>query len=102
MKQYQLSALREAGKAYVEFLRTTQMSVGIYRLAVGDEDTQSPHTEEEVYFVVSGRARLRARDDDRTVGPGDILFVSPNEPHRFHDIEENLELLVVFSPPEQR
>ena len=100
MKPYQLSVLREAGEAYVEFLRTAHMSAGVYRLAMGEKDRQSPHNEEEVYFVVSGRARFEADDNDRAVGPGDILYVPPKEPHRFFDIEEDLELLVVFSPPE--
>ena len=107
MKQYQLSVMREAGEAYLEFLRTAHMSAGVYRLAMGEEDRQSPHNEEEVYFVVSGRARFEAEDNDRAVGPGDILFVPPKEPHHvapkaphpFYDIEEDLELLVVFSPP---
>ena len=100
MKQYQLSVLREAGETYVEFLRTAHMSAGVYRLAMGEVDRQSPHNEEEVYFVVSGRARFEADDNDRAVGPGDILYVPPKESHRFFDIEEDLELLVVFSPPE--
>jgi hypothetical protein len=29
---------------------------------------------------------------------GDILFVAAKEPHRFHEIIEDLELLVLFAP----
>ena len=31
---------------------------------------------------------------------GDLLYVPAREPHRFHSIEEELLLLVVFAPPE--
>jgi mannose-6-phosphate isomerase-like protein (cupin superfamily) len=66
----------------------------------GGTDGQSPHTEDEIYFVVSGRARFRAGDEDRAVTAGDTLFVAAGLPHRFHDIEEDLTLLVVFGPAE--
>jgi mannose-6-phosphate isomerase-like protein (cupin superfamily) len=34
------------------------------------------------------------------VAAGDVLFVPMKEPHRFHDIREDLELLVFFAPAE--
>jgi mannose-6-phosphate isomerase-like protein (cupin superfamily) len=85
---------------YAEFLRVPSMSAGIYRLAAGSSDPQVPHNEDEVYYVISGRARLRAGDDSEPVGPGTIAFVPAREPHRFEDIEEDLEVLVFFAPAE--
>ena len=64
----------------------------------GGTDSQSPHTEDEVYHVLSGRARFRAGDEERAVAHGDTLFVAAGLPHRFHSIEEELILLVVFAP----
>ncbi len=32
--------------------------------------------------------------------PGSLVFVAATVPHRFHDIVERLELLVVFGPAE--
>lgn len=97
----QLRAAREVeGRLYHEFLRVPAMSVGFYRLAAGGVDPQSPHAEDEVYVVVGGRARVTVGDAERQVGPGDTIFVPATVPHRFHDIAEDLELIVCFAPPE--
>jgi len=101
---YQLDAvLREhgaSGRAYHEFIRTHDLSVGIYVLPAGGEDAQTPHTEDEVYYVVSGRSRMRVGDRDHAVQAGSIVFVGADVEHRFHDIEEQLVLLVAFGPAE--
>jgi mannose-6-phosphate isomerase-like protein (cupin superfamily) len=94
------SDLRDGAELYIEFLRRESMSAGIYRLTAGTSDEQSPHNEDEIYFIVSGRGRLRAGDESHAVGPGTIAFVPAREPHRFEDIEEDLEVLVFFAPAE--
>lgn len=85
---------------YIEFLRRPSMSAGVYRLTAGSTDPQSPHSEDEIYFVISGRAHLRAGDDRQPVSAGAIAFVPAHEPHAFEDIEEDLQVLVVFAPAE--
>jgi mannose-6-phosphate isomerase-like protein (cupin superfamily) len=91
---------KESGKLYREFLRVPSMSAGLYVLAAGAADPQSPHREDEMYYVVRGRARFRAGDEDREISSGDILFVAKNVEHRFHDITEELAVLVFFAPAE--
>jgi len=91
---------RAAGTPYLEFLRAPDLSFGLYVLEAGAVDAQSPHTEDEVYVVMSGRGRLRMGDDDVAVGPGSVMFVAAAVEHRFHDIEERLEILVAFGPAE--
>ena len=59
-----------------------------------------PHTEDEVYYVIRGRARFQAGAEDCAVEGGAVLFVAAGVEHRFHDIEEDLETLVFFAPPE--
>ena len=59
----------------------------------------SPHTEDEIYYVVSGAARIQVGEDDREIAPGSVIFVETGEQHRFHSITETLTLLVVFAPP---
>jgi len=92
---------RRGPSRYVEFLRVPAMSAGVYVLPKGARDPQRPHLEDEVYYVVRGRGRFRQAAEDREVGPGDVLFVAAQEPHRFHAIAEELVLLVVFAPAEQ-
>ena len=85
---------------YIEFLRRSSMSAGVYRLAAGATDPQTPHNEDEIYFVISGRARLQTGDETFPVEAGTIAFVPALEPHSFVDIDEDLEVLVVFAPAE--
>ncbi len=104
MEAYDLADLRAAraasGRLYHEFIRTHDLSVGLYELPAGATDPQGPHTEDEVYQVVSGRARITVGDEDRAVGPGSVLFVAADAVHRFHDITEDLVVLVFFGPAE--
>ena len=87
-----------SGKQHLEILRRDDLSVGIYVLPRAADDTQSPHSEDELYYVISGRGRFKAGEADRGVSTGDTLFVAAQLPHRFHSIEEELVLLVVFAP----
>jgi mannose-6-phosphate isomerase-like protein (cupin superfamily) len=89
-----------SGKPYLEFLSVPDLSVGVYVLAAGQPDLQSPHTEDEVYYVVSGRGRITVGAEVRDVQPGSIVFVGTAVPHRFHHITEDLTLLVAFGPAE--
>jgi mannose-6-phosphate isomerase-like protein (cupin superfamily) len=85
---------------YVEQLRVADLSVGSYSIPAGGVDDQTPHTEDEVYVVAAGRARLTSASGDAPVGPGDVIFVPAGEAHRFVEVEEDLALLVVFAPAE--
>ncbi len=88
------------GAPYLEFLRSASLSVGLYELAAGSPDPQSPHTEDEVYVVLRGRATIRVADDRRPVEPGSVVYVAAGVEHRFVDIVEDLAVVVLFAPPE--
>jgi mannose-6-phosphate isomerase-like protein (cupin superfamily) len=95
------SERRSAGARYREFLRVADLSAGLYVLEAGAPDPQSPHTEDELYHVVSGRGRITVGDETREVRDGSLVFVAARVPHRFHDITERLVVLVVFGPAEE-
>jgi mannose-6-phosphate isomerase-like protein (cupin superfamily) len=90
----------ERGKPYREFLRVPAMSAGLYVLAVGATDRQKPHREDEVYYVLRGRARFKAGPEDHEVSAGSVIFVAAEVEHRFYDIIEELAVLVLFAPAE--
>jgi mannose-6-phosphate isomerase-like protein (cupin superfamily) len=90
----------ESGRAYREFLRVPSMSAGLYVLPAGAVDRQKPHREDEIYYVLRGRARIKAGPEDREVSVGSMIFVAAEVGHRFYDIEEELVVLVMFSPAE--
>ena len=85
---------------YLEFLRVPDLSVGLYQLSVGEADPQSPHEEDEVYYVISGRAQIQVGDEVRPVQAGSIVYVATEVPHKFVNIEEDLQILVFFAPAE--
>jgi len=94
----ELVARLKAGEhRWLPFLEREALSSGIYRLPKGGVDGQSPHADDEVYHVLAGRARLTAGEETFAVEPGSIVYVAAGVEHRFHDIEEDLEVLVFFS-----
>jgi mannose-6-phosphate isomerase-like protein (cupin superfamily) len=89
------------GKLYLEFLRVPAMSAGVYVLPKGGTDRQKPHREDEMYYVVRGRARMKIGNEDAEVKTGSVIFVEAEAEHRFYDIQEELEVLVFFAPAEK-
>ena len=104
MQAYELKQLitqnTDSNKAYLEFLKVPDLSMGLYTLPAGGVDPQSPHTEDEVYYVVSGKAKIQVADENRDVQAGSIVYVAKNVEHRFHSIEQDLTVLVFFAPAE--
>jgi mannose-6-phosphate isomerase-like protein (cupin superfamily) len=97
-----LIAKHEAcGGRYLEFLRVPALSMGLYVLPAGGTDPQRPHSEDELYYVVSGRGRIQVGDEDRAVAAGTLLLVPAGVEHRFHEILEQLTILVFFAPAEK-
>jgi len=89
---------------YIEFLRVPAFSVGIYVLDAGATDPQKPHTEDEVYYIAGGKAKMRTDSEGEAktfdVNPGTIIFVPAQVHHSFYDISERLSVLVFFGPAE--
>jgi mannose-6-phosphate isomerase-like protein (cupin superfamily) len=90
----------QKGKRYLEFLRVPAMSAGVYVLPSNGTDPQSPHHEDELYYVVRGRARMKAGSEERVVHEGSVIFVPAEVEHHFYDIAEELVVLVLFAPAE--
>jgi mannose-6-phosphate isomerase-like protein (cupin superfamily) len=94
-----LARLDPGGHDFAEFFRSSTLSLSVARWPAGSVDDQEPHTEDEVYYVVAGRARLSVADADVAVGAGSIAYVAAGVNHRFHDIDEALEVIVFWAPP---
>ena len=96
--------LASSKEPYVEFLRVPSMSVGMYVLDAGASDQQKPHSEDEVYYVAGGQAKMRTGSDGNArtfeVGPGTIIFVPARLQHSFCEISERLSVVVFFAPAE--
>jgi mannose-6-phosphate isomerase-like protein (cupin superfamily) len=103
MENFQLPRLfaeRPAGHNYFELIRVPAMSAGLYVLQPGEPDRQAPHREDELYYVIGGKAMIRVGKEDQPVGPGSAIFVAAGVEHNFHSITAELRVLVVFAPAE--
>lgn len=89
--------MEESGRPWLPFLKVPTLSTGIYTLKVGATDRQQPHDQDEVYYVLKGKAKFEAGGEKSHVEEGSILFVKAEVPHRFYEIEQDLQVLVFFS-----
>jgi mannose-6-phosphate isomerase-like protein (cupin superfamily) len=90
---------RPGEHTYVDFLRKEVLSLGMSVWPAGGEDAQEPHTEDEVYVVMAGRGAIHVASEDRPVKPGSVVYVGAGVRHRFHSVEEDLHVLVLWAPP---
>lgn len=91
-----------SGDSYVQFLNEGSLSLGLYVLPAGSVDSQLPHAEDEVYYVVEGRGVIDVAGERREVKPGSMIFVAKHIEHRFVDIEADLSIVVFFAPEHSR
>lgn len=74
------------------------LTVEIY--APRGADPQTPHTRDEVYVVMSGSGWFINGPDRHRFGPGDVLFVPANVPHRFEEFTDDFALWAIFCSPQ--
>jgi mannose-6-phosphate isomerase-like protein (cupin superfamily) len=92
-----LDDYRVTGEPWHEFLRVPTVRAGLYVLPAGGWDAQTPHEEDEVYYVIRGAATFQAGSERWPVSAGSVIFVPARQEHRFADISEELTVLVMFA-----
>ena len=95
-----LKVQQNSGRLYHEFLRVPDLSAGLYVLPAGGTDPQQPHGEDEMYYIIRGKGKFSYAGQDVDVSAGSVLYVPKQVEHRFHSIEEELQILVFFAPQE--
>lgn len=85
------------GERFVQALAHGSMSVELY--APVGRDPQSPHSQDELYFPVSGEATLRIGHCTHAATPGTVFFVPAGVEHRFETFSEDFSTWVVFWGP---
>ena len=83
---------------WIVHLSSDDLSLGTYCIPAGGLDDQTPHTEDEIYVVRSGRATLNTDSGTAEIAPGSVIFVPVGETHTFTDVTEDLALVVIFAP----
>lgn len=93
-----LSDLEDSKEDYfVDFLNTKSFEAGIIRLHRDQEDTQSTHSVDEIYYVIEGEGLIRIGGKNYEVRKGKIVFVPASTEHRFHGNKGDLIVLYVFA-----
>ncbi len=93
----ELLARAETGRVrFHEFLRTPSLSCSVYHIPAGSKEMESAHEEDELYFVLEGRGRLRIEEEEHIVEKGTLMYVHAASEHTFFDIEEDLTALAFF------
>lgn len=87
----------KSNSSYLKFLDVKSMSMGLYELPKDAVDKQQPHSLDESYYIISGKAILKVGEDEIPVKEGSTVFVKAQVPHSFVNIEEDLRILVFFS-----
>jgi mannose-6-phosphate isomerase-like protein (cupin superfamily) len=79
-------------------LRHGTMKLGLY--APVNEDTQTPHKQDELYIVASGNGEFVKNGERRRFGPHDAIFVEAGVEHRFENFSADFQAWVIFWGPE--
>ncbi len=82
---------------WVDFIKVRHLEAGVLRLYPGEEDTQSPHDADELYFVVEGTGFVSLGKESRPVKRGSVLFVPAQMPHQFYGNRDTLVVLYIFA-----
>lgn len=85
---------------YHTFINRENLAVGILRLAPGQEDDQSPHESDEVYYIVRGDGFLNIAGKDYAISEAKVYFVGKNIEHKFHGNTKELVVLYFFGGPD--
>jgi len=86
------------GQRSLAVLRHGSMTVRLY--APRGTDAQTPHDQDEVYVVVSGRGWFVNGAERHGFEPGAVLFVPAGVAHRFEDFSPDFATWVVFYGPD--
>lgn len=91
-----LAKVKPGSVRFHEFLRTPSLSCSVYHIPSGSKEMESAHEEDELYFVLEGRGRLRVEGEDQTVEQGTLMYVHAACDHTFFDVEEDLTVIAFF------
>ncbi|AIC15308.1 cupin domain-containing protein [Nitrososphaera viennensis] len=82
---------------WVDFIKVRHLEAGVLRLYPGEEDTQTPHDADELYFVAEGSGFISMGKESKAVKKGSVLFVPAHMPHHFYGNKDTLVVLYMFA-----
>ena len=95
-----LEKIKNNNSYFQTFINKDSLAAGVLVLKPGEEDTQTPHDSDEVYYVISGNGFLKIKDKDYKVSKDKLFFVAKDVEHCFHGNTEELKVLYFFGGPD--
>ncbi len=72
----------------------TNVAMRIFQIPPGKHSREEEHPSDHCVYILKGRCRVLMGDTTHEVQAGDVVWIAPNEHHRFDNIgEETLEFL---------
>jgi len=95
-----LEKIKNNNSYFQTFINKDSLAAGVLVLKPGEEDTQTPHDSDEVYYVISGNGFLKIKDKDYKVSKDKLFFVARDMEHCFHGNTKELKVLYFFGGPD--
>ena len=95
-----LEKIKNNNSYFQTFINKDSLAAGVLVLKPGEEDTQTPHDSDEVYYVISGNGFLKIKDKDYKVSKDKLFFVAKDVEHCFHGNTKKLKVLYFFGGPD--
>ena len=91
-----LSDLEDLGGYFIDFITTKGIQAGIIRLHPGENDTQEPHSVDEVYYVIEGNGFIKLNGENHAIKQGTSIFVPARTEHRFYGNNQDFVIFYVL------
>ena len=91
-----IEKIKNGNEYFHTFINRTNLTVGVLVLQPGEEDTQEPHENDEVYLILKGDGFLKIKDKDYPISKNKIYFIAKNIEHYFHQNSKELVVLYFF------
>jgi len=92
--------IKKSDSYFHTFINKSSLAAGVLVLNPGEEDTQTPHESDEIYYILSGDGYLKINSKDYSVSKDRIFFVGKNVEHYFHGNTKELKVLYFFGGPD--
>lgn len=95
-----IKELKKGDDYFHTFINKESLAAGVLSLEPGEEDTQTPHESDELYYVIEGNGFLKIKKKDYKISPGKVFFVAKDVEHYFFGNTKKLVVLYFFGGPD--
>jgi mannose-6-phosphate isomerase-like protein (cupin superfamily) len=89
---------KETDKKFTVLMQHGSMQIEYF--ASKNIDTQTPHTQDEIYVITSGTSNFYRDDETISCKTGDVIFVPAGMEHRFVNFSDDFATWVIFYGPQ--